>query len=288
MICPWIYHKQKMSLPIDLWRYILAFVPGWDVIKNVSRVSKSLNKFAKDKDMWKLLCTKLNISIIEEELPKREDRYQWLWLCKNNKQEMRGPHTIINKNKCVGFCTTDKYTYEGDFFDGKANGFGKLTDEVATGVAQFLDGKRHGQNYIKYFSGDIYDGECFNGELTGKGIFRWVGGVSKKYEGNIYKSLNEGFGIYNYRNGLRYEGNWHKNQRYGIGKLYFIDGYLYNGEWNQDLREGYGQLLHHGKIVYKGQWEKDLPKQFENHWNGLFTLSPEQSKELVEKIRSMI
>ena len=269
-----------MDFPLDLLRCILAFVPGWDIIRNVSRVSKSLHKLSQDRVMWKLFCERACINIAEEELPKREDRYQWLWLCKNNKQDLEN----INKSKFVGYFKKDKYTYEGDFLNGNAHGFGKEIDSESVSIGEFYNGKLHGYAVTKFNDGDSYKGQYFNGMTTGMGTYHWVKlGI---YEGNSYNNQNEGFGIHRQNDGNIYEGNWHQDKRYGHGKFLFFDGFTFIGSWLDSKRNGYGQLLKDGQVVYEGNWANDMPDGFSNHWNGYFLLYTGQRKEFIEKIQS--
>ncbi len=96
--------------------------------------------------------------------------------------------------------------YEGDFENGRFNGFGVYT-------------------YPKEDAGDYYKGHWKDGKLSGKGKFVFSDG--EQYEGDFENNLRNGFGVHTYSKesaGDYYEGHWKDNEKSGKGKLVWKDG----------------------------------------------------------------
>lgn len=279
MICPYYEIFLVMNLPLDMWRYIFTFVSGWTIIKKLTRVSRSFNKLAKDKVTWKMLCNRLDITIIEEELPEKENRYQWLWLCKNNKLEAKD-NVIINKIKCIGYFAN----YEGGFKNGLANGFGKYRqDDGLVVVGNYKDGliKRYAR--VKLGHGDFYKGDYLKNLMCGFGVYIWSNG--DQYEGYWYNNLQQGPGHYIWVYGNSYKGEYNEHNMHGHGVYKFRDGHCYTGEWCNGVRHGYGKLLKDDVVLYDGKWKNDLPKKgFKNIWNGFHVLNREQRNNFMKNL----
>jgi hypothetical protein len=100
--------------------------------------------------------------------------------------------------------------FEGQFKDGKFNGFG--TYHFANGdkyVGEFKDDKRHGQGTFYFADGNKYIGELKDGNKHGQGTFYWS-------------------------DGDKYVGEFKDGKRHGQGTLYWADGEKYIGEWKDD------------------------------------------------------
>ncbi len=70
-------------------------------------------------------------------------------------------------------------------------------------------------------------------------------------EENVEYYKREGFGVMNYRGGMKYEGYWENNQRSGKGKVYYKDGDVYVGTFYKDKKHGDGMLYRANGDVYK-------------------------------------
>ena len=90
---------------------------------------------------------------------------------------------------------------------------------------------------IKYPQFKDYEtckGDCENGF----GVWQYVDGVI--YEGNWKDDLRHGQGVCTYDDGSKYEGNWKDDLMHGNGTFTWADGEKYEGEWKDDLMHGQG------------------------------------------------
>jgi hypothetical protein len=125
---------------------------------------------------------------------------------------------------------------------------------------QWRDGKQNG-----YGVGYGYEGEWRNGEYNGYGILVYANG--DRYEGEWKNYKKNGYGVYLFRNGERYEGKFDGESChdphtlvncYGIKTL--VNGERQEGEWRFNRRkEGYGidyrpdgSILRAGRFNFSG------------------------------------
>lgn len=154
--------------------------------------------------------------------------------------------------------------YRGQWYNGRKNGYGVLTEGGKTLSGFFLDGryigqvygtdefgryldkdhnpilidfseaKYHGNVHIEYFNGSRYDGEWENGVRHGKG--RYV-----------------------YSNGDVYDGYWDHNERSGSRSTYMCSGcYTYRGDFNNDMIDGYGTVVFNNGTIFEGTFHKGM------------------------------
>ena len=97
----------------------------------------------------------------------------------------------------------------------------------------------HGQGIFKTEVGDIFEGECKNGELMA-GTTKIMYAKGEYYEGNVVDGKRQGQGAHWYSNGDRFEGDWVNNMRVGKGSLKFLQGGEYIGQFIDDQADGHG------------------------------------------------
>lgn len=100
--------------------------------------------------------------------------------------------------------------YEGDFYNGKLWGDGKIY--FANGnkyIGEFENGKMHGEGQFYWKDGRSYVGEYVKGKKDGQGTFKWADGV--EYKGGFKNGKQEGLGVLTTKEGKK-KGEW----RYGI------------------------------------------------------------------------
>ncbi len=78
-----------------------------------------------------------------------------------------------------------------------------------------------------------YAGECKKGLAHGKGSATGI----DFYQGDFYKGLPEGKGIYKWANGSYYDGEWKNGLRQGMGKYVHGDS-IVDGFWKADHYQG--------------------------------------------------
>ena len=172
-----------------------------------------------------------------------------------------------------------------------------------TGVLNFVDGIyegeytfgniREGKGIMRYFNGEVYEGNWENNMISGNGSMRYANGDVYAGEfiplfsmAKVYlKSIKEGYtgcirlengtsiysngylydgaistahGIMIYANGDVYKGQWYNDFKHRSGVMNYANGDVYSGEWVNDLKHGKGNMFYVNGDVYKGKWLNGL------------------------------
>jgi hypothetical protein len=173
-----------------------------------------------------------------------------------NSKESENDGTDIQSGCISGNCTDgqglfaypDGSRYEGQFYDGKPEGWGTFYDvngDQFTG--SFQAGYRHGNGKLHREDGRVITGEWRHGEYVGPsartkplgcldgdcengyGTYRFKD--SSEYVGTFRNFLPHGEGVVYYSNGERYEGEMARGAFNGEGTLYRLDGSRISGRW---------------------------------------------------------
>ena len=137
--------------------------------------------------------------------------------------------------------------YNGDFLDGKRHGYGELDTNKFHYEGQFYNDYLSGKGKITFFqAGHEYIGEFNKNEIEGYGIFKWKNGDI--YEGYMKSGKMDGNGKYKYRNGEIYEGHYKNGLKHGSGRLTYPNGKVYEGNFINGVPEGEGTLTKNGRV----------------------------------------
>jgi len=141
--------------------------------------------------------------------------------------------------------------YEGEYKNGKRNGFGKREYARCVFEGQWVDGTRNGPGKLTWNDGGQWEGDF-------KDNSPWNG------SGTIYiqKSNEER---------LRFDGEHKDGKRTGFGKMQYPDC-VYEGQWVNDQRQGSGKLIWHDGSQWEGNFLNDTP------WNGSGTMCMKDSQ----------
>jgi hypothetical protein len=105
------------------------------------------------------------------------------------------------------FMDINKNRYVGDFINVKRWGKGKWFTDKISYEGEFYNNKIHGNGRIKFLkSGIEYIGTFKNDKIDGYGIFKWLNG--DKYEGEVKNGKMHGIGKYQYSNGQIFNGTF--------------------------------------------------------------------------------
>ena len=148
----------------------------------------------------------------------------------------------------------DKYTYDGDWYMSKRNGYG---EEEMPGKwrfsGEFYDNKRNGFGKLVCADGEFYEGGWQENKKHGKG--KWIrAGDKYTYDGGWYQGKRQGHGEEEMPGKWRFSGEFYGGKRNGFGKYVSTDGFTYEGEWQEDKKQGYGKEAFASGDRYEGEF----------------------------------
>ena len=135
-----------------------------------------------------------------------------------------------------------------------------------------------GNGYIRFPSGDWYEGEFVNNTLTGIGTYHYANGTvytgymrnasrhgkgkitwtdGGMYEGDFVNGAITGYGTYHYYDGGEYTGELINGERHGKGKMKWPDGTVYEGDFVDNVCHGQGTFFYTEGIVFKGEFRNN-------------------------------
>jgi len=166
----------------------------------------------------------------------------------NGEESQNGRH----HTRQGGFAFANGDVYDGDWYDGKANGYGTYTTRVSKYVGDWNMAVKHGQAEETWADTSKYIGTYDNGKKHGKGRFEWPDGSI--YEGEFHQNHMEGEGMFVWNDGGKYTGQFKKNRMHGDGKYEWPDGSIYEGQHVSDLKEGEGTFQWADGRRFTGKW----------------------------------
>lgn len=138
--------------------------------------------------------------------------------------------------------------YEGDFKDGKENGYGTTKwPDGAVYVGKYKNGLWHGRGKMKWANGEVYEGRFMNGFRHGKGKSTRPNG--EFYEGDYRDGLKHGIGTYQWADGSVYVGEWIDDNINGRGKWRDENGVVYEGNMRESVINSLSLLLQDGNVT---------------------------------------
>ncbi|XP_076951612.1 uncharacterized protein LOC143625030 [Bidens hawaiensis] len=163
----------------------------------------------------------------------------------------------FHKGKCSG-CGVYYYymsgRYEGDWVDGKYDGYGVETWARGSRYrGQYVQGLRHGFGVYRFYTGDVYAGEWVNGQSHGCGVHTCEDG--SRYVGEFEWGVKHGLGHYHFRNGDTYAGEYFADKMHGFGVYRFANGHRYEGSWQEGKRHGLGMYTFRNRETQSGHWQ---------------------------------
>jgi hypothetical protein len=177
------------------------------------------------------------------------------------------PIIILNDDKDYGMIyNPDGSTYEGEFNDGKENGYGSLISPNYSYIGEFKNGLFNGEGE-KTGKTYKYEGRFVDGKYNGKGkLTRFhYGKVFEEYDGDFKDNKLNGKGIYKYSNGDIYEGEFKHDKKNGYGIYKYKCGNVYKGYFIDGLANGKGIFIYETGDIYEGEFEDDM-----RHGKGIF------------------
>lgn len=170
--------------------------------------------------------------------------------------------------------------------DGETKFFGKIGSDglPSKGTVYFSNGEKAQidleKNRIEYSDGSVYEGETkellphgkgrltinseyyegdfFEGEMTGYGTYVYAPSIGDKYEGFMKNGKRDGTGKYTWADGSVYEGGYKEDMKHGEGSYRWADGSSYTGSFVNDVKEGEGTYIFANGDRYEGQFKADV------------------------------
>lgn len=128
----------------------------------------------------------------------------------------------------------------------------------------FVDERFFGPGKMKFADGNEYEGEWYNGKMSGYGSFR--NNVEKwTYEGIIDDNKRNYEGICVWDDGSVYIGQWRANRMEGKGLFVSTMKDIYKGDFVNGKFEGKGECLYSSGGHYRGGFSKGS-RQGEGHF----------------------
>ncbi|OMO70105.1 hypothetical protein CCACVL1_19102 [Corchorus capsularis] len=166
----------------------------------------------------------------------------------------------FHKGKCSGsgvYYYYMKGRYEGDWVDGKYDGYGVETWAKGSRYrGHYRQGLRHGIGVYRFYTGDVYAGEWSNGQCHGCGVHTCEDG--SKYVGEFKWGVKHGLGQYHFRNGDIYSGEYFADKMHGFGVYQFGNGHRYEGAWHEGRRQGFGTYTFRNGETQSGHWQNGI------------------------------
>ena len=116
---------------------------------------------------------------------------------------LNGKGIFLNSKRCK---------YVGDFRNTRRWGKGELTTDKFIYEGDFYNNQLHGNGRIKFLRDGIeYKGSFNYDKIEGFGTFRWSNGDT--YLGHVKNGKMDGYGIYRYSNGTEYKGFFNRGEK---------------------------------------------------------------------------
>ena len=204
---------------------------------------------------------------------KNIDQYEFSHLADTKGGSSGSPVFLENTNHIIGLHKSgnkEENENYGDFIfpiinSIKMNGqYNKKIYKNAVYEGDFVNGKREGYGKIIFEDGKYFIGKYLNDKENGKGIY-YNKNNTKKYEGYLIDGKREGYGKDIDRNGDCFIGPWKNNLAHGKGKNFDKEGNIfYDGDYFNGKREGFGKYIYENGEYYIGEWKNDYIIKMEN------------------------
>jgi hypothetical protein len=196
--------------------------------------------------------------------------------------------------KCLLFTFKDaKHCYSGSFRHDAINGAGRIwsinDNNKFTYKGQFVNGKKHGQGDMTFPCGmRTFSGTFVNDDIRGQGTMTNLTN-KESVSGEFTNESCTGNGtLRNSLNQVVYTGGFICNNFDGEGTLYEADGGVYTGTFANNKKHGHGKYIFPDTSVYVGSFANNVC-----HGNGIMSGGPNGSLGLVvfnhgERVKSEV
>lgn len=119
---------------------------------------------------------------------------------------------------------------------------GEIPIRGGTYGGEIVNGLPNGRGTAKYSTGDIYEGDWWNGKKDGMGCMRFLDPDSQNYQdvytGQFSRGRFDGLGTYKHAFGATFYGSFREDRRHGPYHYAFKDGREMFGIYEEDNEDG--------------------------------------------------
>lgn len=251
--------------------YTLVFVL---LCANYSFSENIKNSSIKDKD----LCENGTCSYIKQDLGDGliiEGQFNYNWDGKGTlKLNSKGVNSTYSgyfkQMKPHGegiFTWTNGNMYNGQWIEGKKNGFGMFKDKYGLYAGNWKDDMRNGDGKIFLNNGKTFEGKFLNNKKEGEGTWYYTNG--DKFVGKFKDGLKNGYGIDFLSEGHEIRGNHVNNLRVGKTEVHLNDGAIVQWVYDKgNTIDGEGYIKTSNGKLFKGYWKNgELKVERKNNKN---------------------
>jgi hypothetical protein len=169
------------------------------------------------------------------------------------------PLTILTVDE---FCNSE----EGNFINGRLNGYGKKTGRKYQYEGNFINGVREGKGKMTFYRASfgldemnkmrpivsyIFECDFKNGKAEGFTSIYFQNSYAYKYTGPVKNGFIEGTGEIEYLDGSRFRGQFQAGIREGEGTMIFSNGDRFSGIYQKD-KPVRGTIYYSTGSIYEG------------------------------------
>ena len=154
--------------------------------------------------------------------------------------------TLTQNGERISGKVVNGYFVSESFYDLKKDTFDNGYYE-----GNYKNGKRNGFGIYHWNSGSRYEGSWVDDSRTGIGEYFWPDG--SRYVGEWHGSKMTGYGTYYYPTGTVFKGKWLNDEKV-LGRQVYSWGY-YEGEWGNQTWCGKGREVITNGEIYEGIWK---------------------------------
>lgn len=287
-----------LALPPELFSHVLSFLPPREIATRYRLVCKDWYALFQSGAFWREICERAALP-----LDDRPAGRSWEWFYWSKSATFERLDMVNGIGRVIW--TGSRAVYEGEFKNGKREGWGRFYIKGERYEGEWHDDRKHGYGVYTWDDGDRYEGQWVAGRQEGHGSYIWGNGSSyvgqwkedrrcgigkytwpqgDVYEGEFLDSHRHGLGTYTWPDGRKYTGEWRNGPRNGRGTYWWPDGSTYVGEWRDSKRHGTGIFIWASGEQWQGEWKDDLRVGFEKDnkpWDGFFRQTIDEMRRTV-------
>lgn len=204
---------------------------------------------------------------------------------------------------------SDGAYYQGNFINGKQNGYGKYEEKDYLYIGDFINDLRNGKGEETFNNGTIFKGMFVNDSRLGIGILILPSGKSvegyydKDSVQGICRMINNdeeiisigewknntmnGINLFMWEKEKRFLGEYINSIKCGFG-IFYWDGFVYEGYWINGKQHGFGRVTVAEEEPRISEWRYGIEINRIPENSEKYQIIKEEIEKLVEKLERFI